>query len=103
MPDPSGGEPAAQPQGPGRPNDSVADSWGEPTGQESGLDERPAYYGDRVFYRRVLNYLGVIALASVAAAIYFPAVCKDIPEALIALGSAAVGALASLVSVQGRQ
>ncbi len=77
-------------------------AWGDPDAQGLPLPKVPAYLGDRVFYRLVLLFLGLIALASVAAAFYFPVHDKEIPEVLIALGSAAVGALVSLLSVQGR-
>ncbi len=63
----------------------------------------PAYLGDRRFYRLVLWFLGLISLVSVAAVIYFHAIGKESPDALIAMGSASVGALVSLVSARSRQ
>ena len=77
-------------------------AWGDPDAQGVPLPRVPAYLGDRVFYRLVLLFLGLIALASVAAAFYFPSIDRQTPEALIAMGSAAVGALVSLLSVHGR-
>ena len=50
----------------------------------------PAYLGDRRFYRLVLWFLGLISLVSVAAVIYFHAIGKESPDALIAMGSASV-------------
>lgn len=106
MPDRPGGEPAVQPPAPVQPEDaSAGDSWGAPTGdeQESRPRAQPAYWDDRQFYRRVLGFLGLISLTSLAAVIWFHAVGKESPDAVIAMGSASVGALVSLVSAHGRQ
>lgn len=106
MPERPGGEPAARPPASVRPEDSSAgDSWGAPTGneRESRPNAQPAYWDDRGFYRRVLGFLGLISLASLAAVIWFHAIGKDSPDAVIAMGAASVGALVSLVSAHGRQ
>lgn len=105
MPDRRDSEPAARPPAPVKPEDSSAgDSWGTPTGdeQESRPKAQPAYWDDRGFYRRVLGFLGLISLASLAAVIWFHAIGKESPDAVIAMGSASVGALVSLVSAHGR-
>ena len=106
MPEPRDGEPDAQPPASVRPEDSSAgDSWGAPTGneRESRPKAQPAYWDDRGFYRRVLGFLGLISVASLAAVIRFHAIGRESPDAVIAMGSASVGALVSLVSAHGRQ
>jgi len=107
VPDRPDGEPAAQPPASANPEDSsTGDSWGAPTGDEqkkSRPKAQPAYWDDKGFYRRVLGFLGLISLVSLAAVIWFHAIGKDSPDAVIAMGSAAVGALVSLVSAHGRQ
>jgi hypothetical protein len=49
-------------------------------------------------YRIVVIALGLVALAAVIGAIVLAAGDKDIPQILLALGSAAVGALAGLLA-----
>lgn len=80
--------------------------WGAPAGDEYPKYQRvryPAYLSDKKFYRTVLWFLGLISLASLAAVIWFHAIDKESPDALIAMGSASVGALVSLVSTHSRQ
>ena len=49
-------------------------------------------------YRMVVTALGVVIVLSVAGAIYLTAIKVEIPDILTAIGSAAVGALAGLLS-----
>jgi hypothetical protein len=49
-------------------------------------------------YRMVVLFLGLTVLAGVIGAIILSLAGKDIPEALVALGAAAVGALAGLLA-----
>jgi hypothetical protein len=53
---------------------------------------------DYWIYRIVVATLGLAVLASIGGAIFLSAVTKDIPEVLVAIGSAAVGALAGLIA-----
>ena len=49
-------------------------------------------------YRMVVGALGLAVLLGIIGAIVLPGMGKDIPEAIIALGSAAVGVLAGLLA-----
>jgi hypothetical protein len=51
---------------------------------------------DRALYRIAITVLSLIALSTAAAAIVFGLEEKTIPEVLVALGSASVGALVGL-------
>ena len=105
MADHAGDQPVPQPPAAPKAQDSAAtDSWGAPTGdeQESRPRAQPAYLGDKAFYRIVVSCLCAISLASVTAVIWFHALGKPNPEVVIAMGSASVGALVSLVSPYGR-
>lgn len=62
----------------------------------------PAYHGDNQFYRIVALFLGATVVLCVIGAIYLAYAEKDIPDALVALGSAAVGALAGLFAPSQR-
>ena len=101
------GEPFVRPAASVHPDDLGASTrWGDPTGEEYPNYQRvqyPAYLSDKTFYRLVLWFLGLISLASVAAVIWFHGIGKESPDALIAMGSASVGALVSLVATHSRQ
>ena len=106
MPDRPDGQPVDQSQAPVTSSDSAGGAdWGASTGEEHEQYRQlpPAYWGDRRFYRLVLWFLGLISLATVASVIWFHAIGKPNPDALIAMGSASVGALVSLVSVHSRR
>jgi hypothetical protein len=60
------------------------------------LDSEPV--PDTGVYRIVVGSLGIVVIICVIGAIYLTAVGKTAPEILIALGSAAVGALAGLLA-----
>ena len=70
--------------------------WGSP---DTPLQLRygPAYHGDRFFYRVVAFTLALVALGALAASIFLAAAGKEIPQAIVALGSTAVGALAGVL------
>lgn len=53
---------------------------------------------DPFVYRWVVFALGVVGLLAIGGAIYLAAQPKEIPDALVALGSAAIGALAGLIA-----
>lgn len=55
--------------------------------------ETPVYTGDMWFYRGIVIILGIAVVGSVAGYIINGA---DTPEALVAIGAGAVGALAGL-------
>lgn len=60
---------------------------------------KPAYFGDIMVYRIVVGMLGTIALAAAIGAIILAGVSKqETPPVLVALGSAAIGALAGLLT-----
>ncbi|MDD5604351.1 MAG: hypothetical protein WC231_05295 [Dehalococcoidales bacterium] len=46
----------------------------------------------------VVCFLGIVAVAAIIGSIILVSIKTDVPDALIALGSAAVGALAGLLS-----
>ena len=56
----------------------------------------PAYIGDKVIYRGVVLVLGLVVL--IATVGYIILANQKIPEALVAIGSAAIGALAGLLA-----
>lgn len=58
----------------------------------------PAYVGDRIIYRVVVITLALIVVTAAVGAIFLEWNGKNIPESLIALGSAAIGALAGLLA-----
>jgi hypothetical protein len=53
---------------------------------------------DRMIYRMVVGALGLTVLTAVIGSIALSIIGKPIPEVLVALGSAAVGALAGLLA-----
>lgn len=62
----------------------------------------PAYLGDRHFYRVIGWGLVLIAGTAAIGSIVLAAYDKDIPEALVAIGSAAIGALAGVLTASRR-
>jgi hypothetical protein len=95
--DSAGSPGAAQPL----PN---GDDWGEarPEGELGAKNPLvpgpPAYHGDRFFYRVVVCALAAVAVGALIGGMILAAMCKDVPDAVLALGSAAVGALAGVVA-----
>ena len=60
--------------------------------------EQRALEGDVWIYRMVVAVLGVAVIASVIGAIMLALAGQSTPEVLVALGSAAVGAMAGLLA-----
>ncbi|MEW6363120.1 MAG: hypothetical protein AB1714_00625 [Acidobacteriota bacterium] len=63
----------------------------------------PAFVSDRWTYRIVVLALGIVCIAAIGGAIYLSAIASagsapNIPDALTALGAAAIGALAGLLA-----
>ena len=58
----------------------------------------PAYRGDKTIYRIVVVALALVMLAAAVGSILISWYGKTMPEALVALGSAAIGALAGLLA-----
>src|SRR5688572_24185957 len=60
------------------------------------LKAAPAYTSDRILYRIAIGVLGALALIAAIRSIILVSEDKTTPEVLVALGSAAVGALVGL-------
>ena len=65
---------------------------------EEAKSKTPAYYGDTLIYRMVVGALGLVVLIAAVGAIILVAEGKTAPDVLVALGSAAIGALAGLLA-----
>lgn len=73
-----------------------AQDWG--SGEDNQRIERhPAYRGDRHFYRVVAWSLSAVVILSMLGSLCLAYLDKNIPEAIIALGSTALGALAGVL------
>ncbi|MFC1885036.1 hypothetical protein ACFL2O_09720 [Thermodesulfobacteriota bacterium] len=59
-------------------------------------EDKPAYFGDKLLYRIAVIVLGSLALMAAVGSIVLVGMSKTTPEVLVALGSAAVGALVGL-------
>ncbi len=57
---------------------------------------KPAYVGDNLLYRIAIIVLGALTLTAAIGSIILVLGGRDTPEVLVALGSAAVGALVGL-------
>jgi len=64
--------------------------------RDEALKEVPAYVGDKLLYRIAVFTLSLIALIAALGSGILVLAGKNTPEVLIALGSAAVGALVGL-------
>ena len=91
------------------PNDVDADYWGdspEETGERSRDPVRsgsaPVFFEDRLFYRVIVCGLVASVILALGGSIWLAACEKDIPEAIVAMGSAAIGALASVLTISRR-
>ncbi len=70
---------------------------------DTAISQLPAYLGDRWIYRTVVAVLGLVVLATVGGGIYLAVPSSgseavSIPDAIVAIGSAALGALAGLLA-----
>ena len=75
----------------------MSESW-QSDDRPAAVSERPAYETDPWFYRTVVIALGLSATGSVIGIVLLAPLGKSSPEALVALGSGAVGALAGVFS-----
>ena len=81
-----------------------SDDWGEARSEgeevKAALEEPgpPAYHGDRLFYRIVVWSLALVAVGALLGGMILAGFGRDVPDTVLALGSAAVGALAGVVS-----
>jgi hypothetical protein len=82
------------------PNESPED-WGS-VEDSKRLGSSPAYLGDRHFYRVAIWALSSLAVLALVGSIVLFALHKDVPEAVVAVGSTAVGALAGVLMVNRR-
>lgn len=79
------------------------DPWG--SAEESRTDALkygPAYFSDRHFYRVVAWALASLAGLALIGAIILAVYDKDIPDFVVAIGSTAIGALASVLMANRR-
>jgi len=81
---------------PARLNALKADPLGELEMLRDEAEQRTAYQGDRLVYRIAVIVLGLLALIAAIGSLILVAYGKTTPEAVVALGSAAVGALVGL-------
>lgn len=79
------------------------DDWGE-RDETNFLEFSPdrAYLGDRLFYRVVGWGLVAAVGAALIGSIGLAAYDKEVPESVVAIGSAALGALACVLTVNRR-
>jgi len=81
-------------------NTPTAQDWGDANSQTGNplkiSGREPAYHNDPVFYRTVAWFLGITIIICTVGAILLAYSGKEIPDLLVALGSAAIGALAGL-------
>lgn len=83
--------------------DNSSDNWGlVEESEKKGVDFTPAYLGDRHFYRVAIWALSSLAVLALVGSIGLFALHKDVPEAVVAVGSTAVGALAGVLVINRR-
>ncbi len=79
-------------------NDSQ-EFWGDNNEEpEIKTQFQPAYTNDKPFYRIVAIALSAVVVLTIIGAIWLASNNKEIPDAIIALGSTAVGALAGVLA-----
>ena len=64
--------------------------------------DEPIFKRDRIFYRTAIWFLGITAVLSVLGAVEAYVKTHDAPDGVIAIGSAAVGALAGVFTASRR-
>ena len=64
--------------------------------RDEAVKKVPAYFGDKLLYRIAVIVLGSLALIAAVGSVVLVLGDKTTPEVLVALGSAAVGALVGL-------
>jgi hypothetical protein len=82
---------------------AAPDDWGEPLDAqhrqpEDQLRFSPAYRRDRHFYRVVAWSLALLALLALIGTIVLVVFGREVPDAVVAIGSTAAGALAGVVT-----
>ena len=70
---------------------------------EKAISQLPAYMGDKWIYRVVVTVLGLVVLATAGGGIYLAMTATgstpaSMPDAIVAIGSTALGALAGLLA-----
>ena len=71
--------------------------WGISGSAESEVQVAPAFRSDQFFYRVVVISLGIALIGSVLGTVWL-ALCEKENDALLAIGSATVGALAGVLA-----
>ncbi len=66
-------------------------------------ERRPAFEADKLFYRIVACVLGATILITAVGAVVLAWNGKEAPQVLVALGSAAIGALAGVLVQNNRR
>lgn len=78
-------------------NGKNTQDWGDGD-DETKILNQPAYTNDRLFYRIVSCALSIVIVLTIVGGIWLAGNDKEIPDAIIALGSTAVGALAGVLA-----
>ncbi len=58
--------------------------------------DKPGYWSDRWFYYIVVSVLGIIAIVAAVSSVVLVLGDRTTPEVLVAMGAAAIGALAGI-------
>jgi hypothetical protein len=75
---------------------------GEEEAERTPISTTPIYHTDKRFYQIVVWFLGLTMLACTLGAIMLAFSSKEIPDIIVAIGSAAIGALAGLFAPSQR-
>ena len=78
---------------------SQQEDWEDSAGPKKP-EQRSAYHGDVWFWRLTVASLAVIVLVALGGGIWLTSLGKEIPQAVLALGATAVGALGGVVAGQ---
>ena len=94
------------PEGNAQP-EKPADDWGAPaesagSATTDAVRVNPAFVGDRYFYRVVAWSLALAAVLSLIGGVALAGTGKEVPHAIVAIGSTAIGALAGVVAGSGK-
>ena len=79
---------------------SVVQQWDTKEQEENEADpkfDRPAFEGDKWFYRTIALCLGLVVILCVGGVVYLSHADKEVPQTLTALGSTAIGAFAGVL------
>ena len=75
------------------------DDWGDTPGAREP-EQRSAYHADIWFWRITVFALATIVLVALVGGIWLASLDKEIPQAVLALGATAVGALGGVIAGQ---